>query len=151
MIRRPPRSTLFPYTTLFRSGRTEWQKPAVGQFGGMVQTANAAYKTLPTAHTTPTTNHITPQTPIGFASNLKKNALPAISRLKIECSERQPCCLSPHSPPHQAGAVSRRRMEVVGGNAEDRICAGAGTPGAFRHSGTLRADLHQLRCRRVSR
>src|SRR3712207_7657049 len=26
MIRRPPRSTLFPYTTLFRSGR--------GQFGG---------------------------------------------------------------------------------------------------------------------
>src|SRR5688572_31813433 len=23
MIRRPPRSTLFPYTTLFRSGRTE--------------------------------------------------------------------------------------------------------------------------------
>ena len=24
MIRRPPRSTLFPYTTLFRSARTEW-------------------------------------------------------------------------------------------------------------------------------
>src|SRR5476649_3045263 len=31
MIRRPPRSTLFPYTTLFRSGRLErskyWPKP----------------------------------------------------------------------------------------------------------------------------
>src|SRR3712207_8445305 len=28
MIRRPPRSTLFPYTTLFRSnGKTIWQKP----------------------------------------------------------------------------------------------------------------------------
>src|SRR5438132_6455008 len=24
MIRRPPRSTLFPYTTLFRSGRADW-------------------------------------------------------------------------------------------------------------------------------
>src|SRR2546427_913130 len=24
MIRRPPRSTLFPYTTLFRSGRPAW-------------------------------------------------------------------------------------------------------------------------------
>src|SRR3712207_7911022 len=26
MIRRPPRSTLFPYTTLFRSGRTTWDE-----------------------------------------------------------------------------------------------------------------------------
>src|SRR5689334_24630224 len=25
MIRRPPRSTLFPYTTLFRSPRTQWR------------------------------------------------------------------------------------------------------------------------------
>src|SRR2546430_10317595 len=28
MIRRPPRSTLFPYTTLLRSVRPEWQLPA---------------------------------------------------------------------------------------------------------------------------
>src|SRR2546430_12953019 len=28
MIRRPPRSTLFPYTTLFRSERTESHMPA---------------------------------------------------------------------------------------------------------------------------
>src|SRR3712207_7039376 len=28
MIRRPPRSTLFPYTTLFRSGRG-WARPSV--------------------------------------------------------------------------------------------------------------------------
>src|SRR5260221_3492420 len=27
MIRRPPRSTLFPYTTLFRSGTCTWPKP----------------------------------------------------------------------------------------------------------------------------
>src|SRR5690348_18181835 len=26
MIRRPPRSTLFPYTTLFRSATTQWRK-----------------------------------------------------------------------------------------------------------------------------
>src|SRR3989475_3954794 len=28
MIRRPPRSTLFPYTTLFRSQRLEWVRGA---------------------------------------------------------------------------------------------------------------------------
>src|SRR3712207_7229808 len=28
MIRRPPRSTLFPYTTLFRSGRSSGPRPA---------------------------------------------------------------------------------------------------------------------------
>src|SRR3712207_8760154 len=27
MIRRPPRSTLFPYTTLFRSGPKAWMEP----------------------------------------------------------------------------------------------------------------------------
>src|SRR6266542_5094241 len=27
MIRRPPRSTLFPYTTLFRSRRRTWPRP----------------------------------------------------------------------------------------------------------------------------
>src|SRR3712207_9560775 len=30
MIRRPPRSTLFPYTTLFRSGRVGDREPLVG-------------------------------------------------------------------------------------------------------------------------
>src|SRR3712207_9203394 len=30
MIRRPPRSTLFPYTTLFRSGRDSGRSPDVG-------------------------------------------------------------------------------------------------------------------------
>src|SRR4051794_41190737 len=31
MIRRPPRSTLFPYTTLFRSGHDHHVGPAVGE------------------------------------------------------------------------------------------------------------------------
>src|SRR3989441_9507558 len=37
MIRRPPRSTLFPYTTLFRSPSTAWIKPMkyVGVWWGM--------------------------------------------------------------------------------------------------------------------
>src|SRR2546430_5504678 len=46
MIRRPPRSTLFPYTTLFRSGRTgfakhrgrrEEQDEGFAQSGGVVE------------------------------------------------------------------------------------------------------------------
>src|SRR3712207_8833937 len=32
MIRRPPRSTLFPYTTLFRSIEEQLQNPALGGF-----------------------------------------------------------------------------------------------------------------------
>src|SRR2546427_12396623 len=37
MIRRPPRSTLFPYTTLFRSGRTLYEGRAtiLGGSGGI--------------------------------------------------------------------------------------------------------------------
>src|SRR3712207_7148452 len=34
MIRRPPRSTLFPYTTLFRSGKVESGEPACGLEAG---------------------------------------------------------------------------------------------------------------------
>src|SRR5687767_15772097 len=34
MIRRPPRSTLFPYTTLFRSSRDRRTSPAAASTGG---------------------------------------------------------------------------------------------------------------------
>src|SRR6476661_10347148 len=40
MIRRPPRSTLFPYTTLFRSGRPEHvlgEQPADRDTGGLLR------------------------------------------------------------------------------------------------------------------
>src|SRR3712207_7132473 len=33
MIRRPPRSTLFPYTTLFRSGMVRWEAALIAVFG----------------------------------------------------------------------------------------------------------------------
>src|SRR2546430_3952013 len=36
MIRRPPRSTLFPYTTLFRSRRTNVRRSIVTMLVGMV-------------------------------------------------------------------------------------------------------------------
>src|SRR5256885_13104312 len=43
MIRRPPRSTLFPYTTLFRSGiADERHPPAVGRPGRHIDRALAA-------------------------------------------------------------------------------------------------------------
>src|SRR2546428_10109347 len=41
MIRRPPRSTLFPYTTLFRSVSTNVQPSGAG--GIVLQPAQAAY------------------------------------------------------------------------------------------------------------
>src|SRR5256885_4923130 len=42
MIRRPPRSTLFPYTTLFRSGQVDLLPQAVLHFGdGAAQVAVA--------------------------------------------------------------------------------------------------------------
>src|SRR2546430_9682693 len=39
MIRRPPRSTLFPYTTLFRSAREQHEHPPVGRVGQLDQHA----------------------------------------------------------------------------------------------------------------
>src|SRR3712207_6856262 len=41
MIRRPPRSTLFPYTTLFRSGATSY-KPVIAVFAMTALMALAA-------------------------------------------------------------------------------------------------------------
>src|SRR3712207_8843597 len=35
MIRRPPRSTLFPYTTLFRSHQMHWLRYVVGEIGAV--------------------------------------------------------------------------------------------------------------------
>src|SRR2546425_8908392 len=36
MIRRPPRSTLFPYTTLFRSGRWHWIEVSMILLGALM-------------------------------------------------------------------------------------------------------------------
>src|SRR5258708_21335019 len=44
MIRRPPRSTLFPYTTLFRSDRVIERAFPVGRGATDVQMASAAFR-----------------------------------------------------------------------------------------------------------
>src|SRR2546427_6858304 len=49
MIRRPPRSTLFPYTTLFRSGMAEegrLQNPALRAVGGAVRGGSGLAKVV---------------------------------------------------------------------------------------------------------
>src|SRR3712207_7727641 len=42
MIRRPPRSTLFPYTTLFRSGERRDRDPPLAEDGEELRVAAAA-------------------------------------------------------------------------------------------------------------
>src|SRR3712207_7659958 len=49
MIRRPPRSTLFPYTTLFRSSR--WSGPGVGS--STTRRASGSGSPRPWRHTVP--------------------------------------------------------------------------------------------------
>ena len=46
MIRRPPRSTLFPYTTLFRSSR-EGQNRRIADFGTVVETCSVTAADCP--------------------------------------------------------------------------------------------------------
>src|SRR2546430_9897773 len=47
MIRRPPRSTLFPYTTLFRSGQPALIRPQPGVDQVVVDDPNSQQLTLP--------------------------------------------------------------------------------------------------------
>src|SRR2546430_10363028 len=44
MIRRPPRSTLFPYTTLFRSDKHEWGADAIFTLADNRMTFQSYYK-----------------------------------------------------------------------------------------------------------
>src|SRR5438034_8660269 len=44
MIRRPPRSTLFPYTTLFRSYAISTEATSVEPYGIMLRKDDAAFK-----------------------------------------------------------------------------------------------------------
>src|SRR2546423_8403300 len=46
MIRRPPRSTLFPYTTLFRSNTTTFFGPVTNNAGGTIKTTSATARFL---------------------------------------------------------------------------------------------------------
>src|SRR3989441_4174365 len=47
MIRRPPRSTLFPYTTLFRSGHKPTEQLEAGEVGYFVANVRGVRETRP--------------------------------------------------------------------------------------------------------
>src|SRR5258708_17178204 len=47
MIRRPPRSTLFPYTTLFRSPGSTWHSPAGASLRMLCPTCNVCAESTP--------------------------------------------------------------------------------------------------------
>src|SRR5260370_872189 len=51
MIRRPPRSTLFPYTTLFRSGARHRYEYVSGPLSDLIQLRNNAWWAEPEAQT----------------------------------------------------------------------------------------------------
>src|SRR5688572_32443327 len=51
MLRRPPRSTLFPYTTLFRSHRSLMVRGSFGGYGGLVVRARSGVYRRSEEHT----------------------------------------------------------------------------------------------------
>src|SRR5256885_9508008 len=69
MIRRPPRSTLFPYTTLFRSRRTQRVDPAAAPV------ARAAYAPAGARRGSPLRHHLSAQTAFGTHQDRKSTRL----------------------------------------------------------------------------
>src|SRR3712207_1443003 len=65
MIRRPPRSTLFPYTTLFRSNATTRTATLTGLVNGREYAVTARTATATTVLFIPTTYVRQPSTPVG--------------------------------------------------------------------------------------
>src|SRR5258707_15867766 len=63
MIRRPPRSTLFPYTTLFRSPRFEAHQPAPPSSSPPVDESSFV-----TCHVSKLTNSLLPLPPLDLVS-----------------------------------------------------------------------------------
>src|SRR3712207_9059618 len=75
MIRRPPRSTLFPYTTLFRSDATRGNPFLVGE----LVNALIADRIAPVAENAPRVRRLRSET-IGRAVLMRLSALPAEAR-----------------------------------------------------------------------
>src|SRR3712207_7996830 len=65
MIRRPPRSTLFPYTTLFRSIRARIITDITGLEGGVSVGEITASRSLVEAHQRPLLQGLTSTTRVG--------------------------------------------------------------------------------------
>src|SRR5258708_25343223 len=94
MIRRPPRSTLFPYTTLFRSGL----QPAIqsGAVTGAEQQAEALHQVLGG-----------PDGCRSVAEPLHVAALLAVERLIQAHAARSPAALARGAPPSRLSALVR--------------------------------------------
>src|SRR5258706_2290758 len=81
MIRRPPRSTLFPYTTLFRSlSSTQVGKLATTQLGALTTTSLAALDTTQVSGLTPTQ-----------LSSLNATNLSALTSTQVEIGRAHVC------------------------------------------------------------
>src|SRR3989449_1563812 len=86
MIRRPPRSTLFPYTTLFRSrGERAAGRLLQGNGGEADRTASAAF---PTRGRAPTGAHETPRRSEEHTSELQSR-LHLVCRLLLEKKKKK--------------------------------------------------------------
>src|SRR2546422_8300492 len=84
MIRRPPRSTLFPYTTLFRSSFTPTWRTTPSPVGSVVQrTAGRWTSGLPLGTTTSSTTCGSPEVHKGSRSEEHTSELQ--SRLHLVC------------------------------------------------------------------
>src|SRR2546427_5850534 len=92
MIRRPPRSTLFPYTTLFRSGGTHWRAVNAG-LGATSVRALAIDPQTPTALNAAFWRSEEHTSELQSQSNL-------VCRLLLEKKKKRklsPCAISPPS------------------------------------------------------
>src|SRR2546427_6926091 len=101
MIRRPPRSTLFPYTTLFRSGDAEWLTRAVAvmRYCGRAHWDDAAggfYDVAPARATGGATHLAAPAEPVQDSPTPSPNGVAGAAR-------------SPPAGPRRPPAKGRRR------------------------------------------
>src|SRR5205809_4228391 len=85
MLRRPPRSTLFPYTTLFRSqlrfAALPWRSAAARVPSAHTRGARAAGSPVPEARRAPTS----PEEPILRGSRSEEHTSELQSRLHLVC------------------------------------------------------------------
>src|SRR3990170_1334818 len=108
MIRRPPRSTLFPYTTLFRSGRAPWNTSTVVPAGSSnVMTSSTRRASRSEEHT----SELQPPDHLVCRLLLEKNPTDAHARTAGRAAGRA----GPADRAAPAGPADRRREPVPRG------------------------------------